>query len=142
MDTQDRSKKLRDLLIGHEGFSQFPYEDTTGHITIGFGRNLTDRGISHHEALTFLDNDIDYFIVKLNHHLAFFDRLDDIRRMVLIDMCFNVGIRGLLDFKNMLAAIEEGNYELAAEEMMDSKWASQVKGRASQLAYMMRTGEM
>jgi len=139
--TPESKKKLRDLLIGHESFEQFPYTDTTGHLTIGIGRNLTDRGVSTSEALAMLDNDIIYFVNRLNHYLTFFDSLDDIRKIVLVDMCFNLGVHGLLAFDRMLDAMKDGNFKLAAIEMLDSKWAGQVKGRADQLASMMRDGE-
>lgn len=137
----ENRKKLRDLLIGDEGFSQFPYEDTTGHLTIGFGRNLTDRGISHHEALAMLDNDIDYFHDKLVYLLPFFEELNDVRKIVLIDMCFNLGVHGLMGFERMLQALADKKYGLAAMEMMDSTWAMQVKGRSQRLANMMLHGE-
>src|SRR4029077_18097025 len=139
--TPESKKKLRDLLIGHEDYKQFAYTDTTGHLTIGIGRNLTDRGVSTSEALAMLDNDIIYFVNRLNHYLTFFDALDDIRKIVLIDMCFNLGIHGLLAFERMLEAMKDNNFKLAAIEMLDSKWAGQVKGRAEQLAAMMRDGE-
>jgi len=140
--TTDERKRLRDLLIGHEGFSQYPYEDTTGHLSIGFGRNLTDRGVSHHEALQMLDNDISYFSDRLSNTLPFFNELDDVRKIVLIDMCFNLGVRGLLGFTRMLDAIRDRDYKMASCEMLASVWAEQVKGRAKQLANMMLTGEM
>lgn len=139
--TPESKKKLRDMLIGDEEYKQFPYNDTTGHLTIGIGRNLTDRGVSTSEALAMLDNDIIYFTHKLNHYFPFFDELDDMRKIILINMCFNLGIFGLLEFKNMLSAIQDKNYKLAAIEMLDSKWATQVKGRADRLAAMMRDGE-
>lgn len=141
--TTDEIKTLRMLLIGHEGYSQFPYEDSVNKkITIGFGRNLTDRGISHHEALEMLDNDINYFVDRLAHTFPFFMALDSVRKIVLIDMCFNLGLRGLLGFTNMLSALERNDYKMASVEMLASAWADQVKGRARQLAAMMLTGEM
>lgn len=140
--TTDEIKTLRMLLIGHEGYSQFPYEDTTGHLSVGFGRNLTDRGVSHHEALEMLDNDINYFVDRLANTLPFFMELDSVRKIVLIDMCFNLGIRGLLSFTRMLSALKHNDYKMASCEMLASDWADQVKGRAKQLANMMLTGEM
>jgi len=69
-----------------------------------------------------------------------FDALDDARKAVLIDMCFNLGINGLLGFKNALAAIAAGKYTTAAANMTASKWAGQVKGRAARLRDMMIHG--
>jgi lysozyme len=69
------------------------------------------------------------------------DPRDNVRRFVVKNMLFNIGLGRLLGFKKMLAAVRAGDYDRAAEEMMDSKWARQVKGRAVELAEMMRTGE-
>jgi lysozyme len=139
--TPDNRKKLRDLIVGSETYKQFPYTDTTGHLTIGIGRNLDDRGVSLNEALEMLDNDITYFANRLNHNLDFFTQLSDVRRMVLISMCFNLGVVGLLNFKKMLAALASGDYETAANEIVDSKAHNQTGERYDRLADMMRTDE-
>lgn len=140
--TPESIQKLKLLLVKHESYRQFPYTDTTGHLTIGIGRNLTDRGISTKEAYQLLDEDILYFTSKLNINLPFFNELDESRKIVLIDMCFNLGVRGFMSFKRMLAALAERDYETAAKEMLDSKWAQQVGNRAIELSNIMRTGEL
>ena len=68
-------------------------------------------------------------------------KLDDARQFVLVDMAFNMGIAGLKGFKKMLAAMEQGEYQTAAKEMLASKWAVQVGRRAVELAKIMQTGE-
>ena len=70
----------------------------------------------------------------------FFDDLNDVRQRVFVNMTFNLGSTRLAMFKKFLAAVEARDYETAAEEMLDSKWAEQVKGRADRLADMMRSG--
>jgi lysozyme len=140
--TPEGKQKLKSLLVRHENYSQFPYSDTTGHLTIGIGRNLSDRGISTTEAYFLLNEDIAYFSAKLNVYLKFFKDLDENRQIALIDMCFNLGIQGLLNFKNMMMALESKDYERAAHEMLDSKWAEQVKERATDLAEIVRTGNI
>lgn len=132
-------QKLRQMLINNESYRQFPYSDTTGHMTIGIGRNLTDRGISNSEAIYLLDEDISYFSEKLNHYLPFFHDLSENRQLALINLCFNVGIQGFLNFREMILALEARDYERAATEMLDSKWAQQVWNRAVMLANIMRT---
>jgi lysozyme len=141
MDLESR-QKLKKLLTEHESYKQFAYSDTTGHMTIGIGRNLTDRGISVPEAIYLLDEDITYFYTKLSQFLLFFRRLDDNRQIALIDMCFNLGVQGFLNFNNMILALEAEDYERAAQEMLDSKWAEQVPERAHQLADIVRTGNL
>ncbi len=140
--TPEARLKLKQLLVQHESYRQFPYADITGHLTVGIGRNLTDRGISTTEAFYLLDDDIMYFSAKLAHFLQCFNQLDENRQIALIDMCFNVGIQGFLGFKKMVAALESHDYERAANEMMDSKWAEQVGDRATTLANIIRTGQI
>ena len=140
--TPDARHKLKNLLVQHETYKQFPYIDTTGHLTVGIGRNLNDRGISLGEALYLLDEDIHYFTHKLSYLLNFWDSLNEERQIVLVDMCFNLGVQGLLGFKEMMLAIEARDFDRAAQEMLDSKWASQVGERATTLAVIMRSGEI
>jgi len=134
------------MLIHHEGMPVtdgrcMPYRCTAGKLTIGVGRNLDDRGISEEEAFYLLDNDIADCVTDLQSHLSWFNRLDDVRKAVLVDMCFNLGINRLIGFENMLMATKYGEWDKAADEMLDSRWADQVGSRATELATMMRTGE-
>lgn len=140
--TPEGKQKLKHLLISHENYKQFPYTDTTGHLTVGIGRNLSDRGISTTEAFYLLDDDILYFSSKLAHYLPFFIELSENRQIALIDMCFNLGVQGFLNFKNMIAALASHDYDRAANEMLNSKWAEQVGDRATCLANIIRTGEI
>lgn len=140
--TPEGRQKLKTLLVQHESYKQFPYSDVTGHITVGIGRNLSDRGISTTEAFYLLDDDIIYFSSKLNHYLPFFGILEENRQIALIDMCFNLGVQGFLNFKQMIIALEAYDYERAAYEMLNSKWAEQVGERAACLANIIKTGEI
>jgi lysozyme len=133
-------ERLRTQLEIDEELRLFPYRDTVGKWTIGYGRNLTDKGISRDEADYMLDNDIDEHIEKIRANLAFFDSLSEPRQMVLSNMAFNLGVNGLLGFKNTLAAVAEGRYEEAARMMLQSQWARQVGERARRLSEIMRTG--
>lgn len=135
------AKKLKEQLKRHEGLRLKPYTDTVGKLTIGIGRNLEDKGISEKEADIMLENDIEYFHMKLTQRLEWFYKLCECRQNVLVNMAFNLGVGGLLTFRNMLAFVELGDYDLAADEMLDSKWANQVSNRAIELANQMRTGE-
>lgn len=137
--------RLTDTLMRHEGSKKkgdrhIPYMDTVGKITIGYGRNLTDRGISESEARYLLQNDITEHVNELKQAIHWFHALDNVRQEVLANMAFNLGVPGLLKFKNTLASVEEGNYQTAAHGMLDSKWARQVGSRATELARVMETG--
>jgi len=132
---------LRLQLLRHEGLKFYPYKDTMGKITIGVGRNLTDEGITREEALELMENDIVRVIKHCQDKLPFFDLLDEVRQDVLLDMTFNMGIYGVLSFKKTLKHIEKKEYALAAKEMLQSKWASQVGERSLRLSRMMATGK-
>lgn len=133
--------ELFDQLKRDEGFRQFPYLDSVGSLTIGYGRNLIFKGISKSEASLLLSNDIDQVWSQCLTSIHSFKSLDSVRQSVLANMAFNLGIRGLLKFKRMLAAIAVGNYELASAHMLDSLWHKQVGARAERLAQQLSTGE-
>ena len=132
---------LREMLQVQEGLRLKPYYDINGYLSIGYGRNLTTRGISQIEAETMLDNDIETHKKDLSIHLPWTNSLDEPRRNVLINMCFNLGIGSLLKFHDTLESIQRGAYKEAAQHMLDSNWAAQVGSRADYLAKIMETGE-
>lgn len=131
---------LLEQLQRHEGLRLKPYRDTEGKLTVGYGRNLDDCGISEDEAGFMLDNDIDEVVADLER-MPLYLRLDPIRKVVLANMCFNLGLTRFLEFRRMLAALADEDWERAAAEMMDSKWARQVGSRAVELSELMRRGE-
>jgi lysozyme len=137
--------KLEEMLIRHEAKRRFAYKCTSNAITIGVGRNIDPNkggiGLSDDEVMYLLRNDIKRVYEELDSNLPWFSELDDVRQDILQDMCFNMGITRFMKFRKMLAAVELGDYDRAADEMMDSRWAEQVKGRAVRLADMMRKGE-
>ncbi|MBF0453690.1 MAG: lysozyme [Magnetococcales bacterium] len=133
-------QRLKEQLILHEGLRLKPYHCSANKLTIGVGRNLDDVGITEEEALFLLGNDIARVIPELDRNIPAFTDLDETRKRVLIDMGFNLGISRLLQFRRMLAALEQGDYQNASIEMMDSRWARQVGSRAERLKHMMKTG--
>lgn len=135
----DRTAMVRQLRL-HEGERLKPYRCTAGKLTIGVGRNLDDRGITAEESAYLLSNDIDRVWTELKARLPWMTGLNDVRQRVLLDMAFNLGIDGLLKFRNTLATIQAGNYQKAGEMMLDSVWAAQVGMRAQRLSRMMQTG--
>lgn len=134
-------KKLKAELERDEGKKFMPYKDTVGKLTIGVGRNLSDVGISQEEVDHLLTNDIQGVINLLDHYMPWWKNLDETRQRVLANMCFNLGINSLMGFHETLKAVQTGHYEIAAQNMLNSKWAGQVGQRAVRLADMMKTGE-
>ena len=153
---------LIDQLIIHEGMELKVYKDSLGIDTIGVGRNLEDRGITDGElafmnllrsdiyeqgitegnARWLLSNDIDIIEKELSDVHPCINSLDDVRLRVVLDMAFNMGVPRLCKFKKMWEAIHNASYATAAEEMLDSRWATQVGRRAERLSTAMRTGDM
>ena len=153
---------LIDQLILHEGMKLEVYKDHLGIDTIGIGRNLEDRGITDGElafmnmlkaeiyeqgitethARFLLSNDIDIVEKELVASHPCTAGLDDVRCRVLLDMAINLGMPRLNKFKNMWKAVHDRDFSLAAVEMLDSRWASQVGQRAVHLSTAMREGEL
>ena len=131
---------LKLQLVKHEGLELMPYKCTAGKLTIGVGRNIEDRGISYAEAMMLLENDVILYTAELEKVYPVVKELDAVRKMTLINMAFNLGITKIKLFKLMWAAIENGDFETAAQEMLSSKWASDVGKRSLELSEQMRTG--
>lgn len=117
----------------HEGLRLKPYRDTRGFLTIGYGRCIDKRGITLEEANFLLQNDIDECKSNLEHFQWYKIQPPEVKD-ALVNMCFNLGLRGLLGFKNMIAALGRGDYAEAAKHALDSSWSVQVKGRANEIA--------
>ena len=131
---------LKQELKIDEGIRNKPYVDTVGKTTIGVGRNLTDVGLSNEEVDYLLNNDINKASKQLFEALPWVVNLSDVRQRALVNMAFNLGIKGLLGFINTLNLIQNGKYEEASEAMLKSKWASQVGARAKRLSLMIKEG--
>lgn len=134
------SPRLLEMLIRHEGVRNKPYRDSTGNLTIGVGHNLDVKGISQAAIDQILKDDITDTRRGLSSIFSWFNSLDPVRQDVLVDMAFNLGVGGVLAFRKMLAAVKAGEWAIAADEMLDSKWAIQVGNRAKELAQMMEEG--
>jgi len=131
-------EKLIKRVILHEGMVLKPYKCPAGKLTIGVGRNLEDIGISQDEALFLLENDLNRCHQECLRSFFWYKDLDTDRQGVIQEMCFNLGLARLKTFKKMLRACEVGNYELAAHEMLSSRWSAQVGKRAETLADIMK----
>ena len=133
---------LEKQLTRHEGRRNILYRDSNDKMTIGIGHNIEDKGLRDSEIELIFSHDLQEAINDLTAHLDWTNSLDQARRMVLVNMCFNMGVAKLLGFHKMLVALQNGDFNKAADEMMNSLWAKQVKGRALELANQMRTGEL
>lgn len=127
-------------LARHEGFRGQPYKDTEGHTTIGYGRNLDARPLTHEEGRMLLERDLLLYSSSLEARWPECLTLDDVRYSAVLNMAYNLGVDGLMKFRQMRAALEARNWDLAAGEALNSLWAQQVGRRAREIAYMLETG--
>jgi lysozyme len=134
-------ERLVESIKKHEGLSLKPYRCTADKLTIGYGRNLDDVGISNAEALAMLENDIESCCKELDKNFPGWRGHDDIRQNVLVEMRFNIGMAGLNKFTKMWAALDAKDYNEAAKQMLLSQWAVQVGQRAKTLSDRMKAGK-
>lgn len=135
----DLAQLLSDLKRD-EGLRLKPYRDSVGKLTIGYGRNLEDAGVSEDEAATMLANDIARAIRGVDSELPWAAALDPVRRRVLVEMAFNMGIEGLLSFQNTLHAIQEARWGDASNGLLTSLADHQEPLRVGRWASAFRTG--
>ena len=134
---------LEKMLVEHEGLSLELYRDTASppRWTIGVGRNLSDVGLRDEtEALFLLGRDLDAIRAELDHAWPVWRELDKVRADGVLSMAFNLGVSGLMRFVKTRRLIEERSWDLASIEMLRSRWAEQIGGRALELSTMLSTG--
>ena len=129
---------LTDRVKMHEGLRLKPYRCTSGKLTIGYGRNIEDNGITEAEASFLLSEDLKRCEAECKNAFPWFGKLNKTRQGIIVELDFNLGLKRLQGFKKMIAACEQGNYKQAACEMLDSLWARQVGQRAETLAKLMK----
>ena len=135
-------RQIREELIEDEGYCLLPYTDTVGKLSIGVGRNLTDRGLSKEEVEYLLENDIYMVDRQLRQHLPWFEEHHPSVQRALYNLCFNLGITKLLKFTTTLGYIEARRYNNAVENLKKTKWARQVQRTRSERIYnLLREGK-
>lgn len=145
---QSSDKTLISELRRDEGVKNMPYKCTAGFNTVGVGHNLDANPLQYDwtypltnmQIDQLLAEDVQGFFEELDKRLDWWRGLSYARQRVIVNMAFNLGVDGLLGFKNTLAFIRGGDYQAAAKGMLSSKWAKQVGQRANRLAAMMVTG--
>lgn len=138
----------------HESCVLKPYYCPTGHLTLGIGHNVEARpftdeekraigdwkkGITKNMAYMICRNDVNICLNQLKT-LSFWNQLDLERQYALLDMCFQLGFKGLCGFKKMLEAMRWGKWQTAAEECLNSDYARQTPARAKRIARLIKEG--
>ena len=146
----DRNKLIEELIMD-EGYKYETYHDHLGFLTLGVGHLVLDTDpeinkpvgtpVSEERIKECLNNDLDIVCEELDKNMSWWRGLDGTRQRVLANMCFNLGYPRLSKFVKFIAAMQKGDWKKASEEMMDSKWATQVGNRAVRLQQMVIQGE-
>ncbi len=142
---------LVEWLKMEEGFRSRPYRDTVGVRTVGYGRNLVAHPLPHRdwasepcteaEAEQWLRNELSDMFFKLRDRKPLIEDLDPVRSAAVLNMAYQLGVAGVLGFRRMWAALEEGSYLEAALMAEDSKWAKQTPNRARRVCRALESGE-
>lgn len=122
----------------HEGYEPMVYQCTEGHDTIGVGFKVSDLKLSEKVCDLILEEILDDLISRIERKLSWFRYSQDEVKLVIVNMSYQMGLSGVLKFKRALAAMEIKNWEMAADEMLDSLWAKQTPNRANELADIIR----
>lgn len=130
----------KDLTKHFEGFKNQVYKDTLGNLTVGYGTHLYEGKKIPQEAVVAMF-EFDYTISEKEYNNLYLSDLDAVRKAVIIDLIYNMGVYRVTKFRKMLDAISSRNYERAANELLNSEYAEQTKTRAQVNADMLRTGK-
>ena len=135
----NRARMIKQLQR-HEGLRLKPYHCSAGKLTIGYGRNLEDIGITQDEADMLLGNDLAKVCVQCQREFDWFDGLSELRKEAIINLVFNMGLEGFKQFRRTIAFIEAGQFIDAGAELLDSRYARQVGKRANEIASQLADG--
>lgn len=139
--SNETANRIFNNIYLEESYRAFPYKDTDGNWTLGIGWNIFTRGCNLKIATFACKEHISESDQDLTNNLSFYNQLDEVRKAALIDMAFNMGIKNLLGFQNMLKAIQENNWDTASKECLNSSYGTKLKSRAQKIAKMLLTGE-
>ena len=136
-------QKLQKELTFDEGCVYKIYNDHLGYATFGIGHLITEKDpehglpidypISEERVTECFGDDIEGVCNDLDRNISWWVGLSEDHQRVIANMAFNLGINRLLKFKKFIKAMQESEFETAAKEMMDSRWATQVGPRATRL---------
>tara|TARA_Y100000356_G_C11234946_1_gene277188 strand:- start:409 stop:834 length:426 start_codon:yes stop_codon:yes gene_type:complete len=133
-------ERLTNQLIIDEGLKLKPYRCSADKLTIGVGRNIEEVGISEEEARYLLKNDIEMVTAQCLAEFSWFSGLTDVRKEAIVNLVFNMGLTTFKKFQKTIGYIEQGLFELAGTELLDSNYARQVGDRSVRVANMLANG--
>ena len=136
-------QRLREQLIIDEGVKYEVYNDHLGYPTFGIGHLITETDEEYGKSIGTLvskervnevfDRDVAIYISEAKKVFPNLEQLPEEAQQVIVNMTFNMGAPRLAKFKKFIAGVNAGDWNTAAIEMMDSRWAKQVGNRAVRL---------
>ena len=134
---------LKEMIVKHEGHEPRVYKCPNGYDTIGYGFAIKDLYMDKEIADLILDRKIKGILDRIKGNEDwdswFWDKPQSIQD-VLINMIFQIGFSGVRKFKKTIQYIKDDNFLMAAEEMLDSKWArSDSPNRAKELSDIIKS---
>ena len=132
-------KDLLEKIKHHEGFVEHVYDDSLGIPTIGYGFAIKDLVLEEDLCDEILLRKLRILGRSVMGKFPFFDSLPSDCKTVLMEMCYQLGVTGVSKFKKALKAMDDGDWEKAADEMLDSKWAKQTPNRAKEMSNIVRS---
>jgi lysozyme len=136
--TPDQRALITADLQRDEGLKLKPYQDTRGKWTIGYGHNLTDDGLTLSQVTAIFNDDLDEAIADADRTFTWLPLVDTAIVTVVYELTFNMGVGELQTFRKMLAAMEAGDRQTAANELESSDWYTQVGTRGPRLVALLR----
>ena len=122
----------------NEGYISTVYKDSLGIDTIGYGFAIKDLVLEEDICDIILARKVEKLVVKVNYKFPFLQGIPVDKAEIVIEMCYQMGVTGVSKFKKMIKHLENGNFEKASVEMLDSKWAKQTPNRALKLSNRMK----
>ena len=128
------SLELLSSIRKHEGFRSKVYKDTLDFDTIGYGFAVKDLVLDEDIANIILQRKLEALIRSIEFKFSWYADLPNAVKDVVIEMCYQLGVKGVSKFRKTIKHLENEEWEVAADEMLDSKWAVQTPNRAKALS--------
>ena len=132
---------MQDLLESikkHEGFVEHVYDDSLGIPTIGYGFAIKDLVLDEDIAEDILIRKLERLKRNANSRFRWLEDMPVVVQEVILNMCYQLGVTGVSKFRRAISALQEGDWDEAANEMLDSLWARQTPNRAKELSNIVR----
>jgi lysozyme len=130
--------RLKESVKKHEGYRAKVYKDTLGYDTIGYGFAVKDLILDQDIASILLERKLIHLMTECYSSFPWLSSVPNDIKEVVVEMCYQLGVKGFSKFRKTIALLNSGDYIMASEEMLDSKWAVQTPNRAIEMSKKVR----